>query len=106
MAQYEIEVDSQDEFYETEPIPQLQKQPLQQQPAAQIPIQSQQLQQQPQQQPQPMIRSVVKKKGRGFSAEEPTTQVLSAIKHFDTVKEEYSGRALRCKLKFISISLN
>ena len=84
MAQYEIEVDSQDEFYESNG-------------------QQQQQQNQPklQDQQKVQVRSVVKRKGRGFSVsaeEEPSTKVLGEIKHFDTVKEEVSGRSLRCKL--------
>lgn len=80
MAQYEIEVDSQDEFYESssgnpqQPHFHQQHQPQEQQ-----------------------IRSVVKRKGRGFSSEEPSTQVLGGIKHFDTIREEISGRCIRCK---------
>ena len=76
MAKYEIEVDSQDEFYdETNAVDNISK------------IESSTSQQ---------VRSVVKRKGRGFSSEEPQTQVLGEIKHFDTIREEVSGRALRC----------
>jgi len=81
MAKYEIEVDSQDEFYdEANPINRT---------TNNIPIVENNNSQQ--------VRSVVKRKGRGFSAEEPQTQVLGGIKHFDTIREEVSGRALRCK---------
>lgn len=66
MAQYEIEVDSQDEYHDEFRAPQIKSE-------------------------------VVKKKGRGFSSEEPSAQVLSGIKHFDSLKEEVSGRAQRCK---------
>ncbi len=72
MAQYEIEVDSQDEYYDDYRICPA--------PAAQV------------------KSEIVKKKGRGFSSEEPTAQVLSGIKHFETLKEEVSGRAQRCKI--------
>lgn len=82
MAKYEIEVDSQDEFYDDSPainyddeLPKIDNNKNSQQ----------------------QVRSVVKRKGRGFSAEEPQTQVLGGIKHFDSVREEVSGRALRCK---------
>lgn len=69
MAQYEIEVDSQDEFHEESRAAR-----------------------------QPQIKSeVVSRKGRGFSSEEPSALALSEIKHFDTLKEEVSGRAQRCK---------
>lgn len=85
MAQYEIEVDSQDEFYESnEHQQQLHPQPP---PPPQQQVNNNQ------------IKSVVKRKGRGFSAEEPSTQILGGIKHFDTVREEVSGRAIRCKSK-------
>lgn len=85
MAQYEIEVDSQDEYYEdsnalsdSNPSGNNQNE---------------------------KIRSVVKRKGRGFSSEEPSTQVLGGIKHFDTIREEFSGKAQRCKYQKISIIL-
>lgn len=81
MAQYEIEVDSQDEFYEADN----QNQESKTANTTTAPVSGQ-------------VRSVVKRKGRGFSSEEPTTQVLGGIKHFDTLREEVSGRALRCKI--------
>jgi hypothetical protein len=84
MAQYEIEVDSQDEYYDESSINNNQTE-----------VNSNQKQQE-------QVRSVVKRKGRGFSAEEPSTQVLGGIKHFDTIREEFSGRALRCKLLFLN----
>lgn len=79
MAQYEIEVDSQDEYYDessmkNESVQKSEKNNSNNQ----------------------QVRSIVKRKGRVFSAEEPSTQVLGGIKHFDTIKEEFSGRALRC----------
>lgn len=94
MAKYEIEVDSQDEFYDdsSNKI----NYPTEEPNANSRQVQGQ-------------VHSVVKRKGRGFSAEEPQTQVLGGIKHFDTIREEVSGRALRCKTKefycmiFISI---
>ena len=76
MAQYEIEVDSQDEYYED-------------------------LSSAANKYPKNEIRSVVKRKGRGFSTEEPSTQVLGGIKHFDTIREEFSGKAQRCNLTII-----
>lgn len=85
MAQYEIEVDSQDEYYDESSINTNQNE-----------VNSHQKQQE-------QVRSVVKRKGRGFSAEEPSTQVLGGIKHFDTIREEFSGRALRCKLTLKSL---
>ena len=75
MAQYEIEVDSQDEYYDSSTNTSTSK------IVDNLKV----------------VRSVVKRKGRGFSAEEPSTQVLGGIKHFDTVKEEVSGGAMRCK---------
>lgn len=73
--QYEIEMDSQDEYYEN---------PSER--GADVTMRTVPSE----------VRSVVKRKGRGFSAEEPTTQALSDIKHFDTLREEVSGRAQRC----------
>lgn len=83
MAQYEIEVDSQDEYYEDASVNH----------KASVAAEKQ----------QPVVRSVVKRKGRVFSAEEPSTQVLGGIKHFDTIKEEFSGRSLRCKIASFNI---
>ena len=70
MPEYEIEVDSQDEYHDD----------YRARPA-----------------PTQVKSEVVKRKGRGFSSEEPSAQVLSGIKHFETLKEEVSGRAQRCK---------
>lgn len=84
MAQYEIEVDSQDEYYEDSKMADVDTKSK--------PVNNQQEMQ---------VRSVVKRKGRGFSSEEPSTQVLGEIKHFDTIREEVSGRALRCKFLYI-----
>lgn len=86
MAQYEIEVDSQDEFYESNERERDQRE---------------EQQRNPQQQQNDQVKSVVKRKGRGFSSEEPSTQVLGGIKHFDTIREEVSGRAIRCKKRRI-----
>lgn len=73
MAQYEIEVDSQDEFHE-----------------------------ETRNSRQPQIKSeILTRKGRGFSSAEPSALALSDIKHFDTLKEEVSGRAQRCKFGLI-----
>ena len=84
MAQYEIEVDSQDEYYDESTInTDTNHKPINSIDNSQV------------------VRSVVKRKGRVFSAEEPSTKVLGGIKHFDTIKEEFSGRALRCKLKIV-----
>lgn len=83
MAQYEIEVDSQDEYYEDASLNHKTAEVTEKQ--------------------QPAVRSVVKRKGRVFSAEEPSTQVLGGIKHFDTIKEEFSGRSLRCKRASVKI---
>jgi hypothetical protein len=80
MAQYEIEVDSQDEYYDEASI-------------------DADLKQEHVDKNINVVRSIVKRKGRVFSAEEPSTQVLGGIKHFDTIKEEFSGRALRCKTR-------
>ena len=84
MAKYEIEVDSQDEFYDdsSNKINYPTEEPNSNSRQVQV-----------------QVQSVVKRKGRGFSAEEPQTQVLGGIKHFDTIREEVSGRALRCKDK-------
>lgn len=84
MAQYEIEVDSQDEYYED---------------AASVNHKASEAAEKQ----KPAVRSVVKRKGRVFSAEEPSTQVLGGIKHFDTIKEEFSGRSLRCKIASVKI---
>jgi hypothetical protein len=70
MAQYEIEVDSQDEYHDD----------FRARPA-----------------PAQIKSEIVRRKGRGFSAEEPSAQVLSGIKHFESLNEEVSGRAQRCK---------
>ena len=83
---YEIEVDSQDEYYDSEAM--MMQRPAHHEEAtaaSSSPVQSTE------------IRSVVRRKGRGFSTEAPSTQVLGGIKHFDTIREEFSGRALRCK---------
>lgn len=84
MAQYEIEVDSQDEYYEDSMMTDNNKvvKPILNGNNTNVVVQS----------------AVVKRKGRGFSSEEPSTQVLGEIKHFDTIREEFSGKALRCKL--------
>ena len=87
MAKYEIEVDSQDEFYE-------ESNGMNNTDSMETKTSSQQ------------VRSVVKRKGRGFSAEEPQTQVLGGIKHFDTIREEVSGRALRCKSVVFEYCIN
>lgn len=86
MAKYEIEVDSQDEFYDDSATINYDEAPK---------IENDESQKQ--------VRSVVKRKGRGFSAEEPQTQVLGGIKHFDSIREEVSGRALRCKCVLINL---
>lgn len=87
MAQYEIEVDSQDEYYDESSIT----------PTTHTTANINQ-KMETNNGNQQIVRSVVKRKGRVFSAEEPSTQVLGGIKHFDTIKEEFSGRALRCKM--------
>lgn len=85
LNRYEIEVDSQDEFYEENDSnmqpPQNIVRPVPESSATSS----------------DRVRSVVRRKGRGFSTEEPSTQVLGGIKHFDSIREEVSGRALRCK---------
>ena len=86
MAQYEIEVDSQDEFYDSNAAP----------------ISNVQKPNSNGNEVMTQVRSVVKRKGRGFSAEEPSTQVLGGIKHFDTLRGEVSGRALRCKIIYLT----
>ena len=91
MAQYEIEVDSQDEYYDESSITTTTENINQK-------IETNNANQQ-------VVRSVVKRKGRVFSAEEPSTQVLGGIKHFDTIKEEFSGRALRCKIYEIYLNV-
>lgn len=77
MPEYEIEVDSQDEYHDE----------FRARPAAVASSSAQ------------VKSEVVKRKGRGFSSEEPGAQVLSGIKHFDSLKEEVSGRAQRCKFE-------
>ena len=94
MAQYEIEVDSQDEYYDESSVN-----------TTTTPdnINNQKIE--TNNGNEQVVRSVVKRKGRVFSAEEPSTQVLGGIKHFDTIKEEFSGRALRCKIYEIYVNL-
>lgn len=96
MAQYEIEVDSQDEFYDSNAAPISDAQTNSNSKSINDDVEMKMGNE-----AMTQIRSVVKRKGRGFSAEEPSTQVLGGIKHFDTLREEVSGRALRCKDKII-----
>lgn len=43
-----------------------------------------------------MKSAVTKRKGRGFSSVNDAAGALPQIAHFDSLAEEYSGRALKC----------